>query len=206
MNLDTIIRAVQKEVGADVDGMAGPETWGKIYTRLVAKQSDDVATQEQFEALYQPADARSERAIATLLPPVRRYARALVHAAAEQGITIIVTSGTRTYEEQDGLYEQGRTKPGRIVTNARGGYSNHNHGIAFDVTIFANGQPIWESPNYKALGAIGRSLGLTWGGDWQSLNDEPHFELRPNWAAGMSERDMLAELRLRQSRREDAFA
>ena len=68
-------------------------------------------------------DDRSEKMIATLLPQVQPYARALVKKAAQHGITVKVIDGLRTYEEQNELFAQGRTKPGRIVTNARGGIS-----------------------------------------------------------------------------------
>jgi len=63
-------------------------------------------------------DDRSEKAIATLLPQVQPYARALVKKAAQHGITIKVIAGMRTYDEQNELFTQGRTKPGRIVTKA----------------------------------------------------------------------------------------
>ncbi len=109
-------------------------------------------------------------------------------------------SATRTCEEQDALYEQSRTKPGRIVTSARGGYSNHNFGSAFDIGVFEAGRYLPESPAYKAVGALGVQFGLEWGGNWKSIQDEPHFPLRPAWAREMSERDMLAELRRRNSR------
>src|SRR5579859_3440231 len=74
-------------------------------------------------------DLRSEKNIATLLPGVQPYARALVHKAADAGIAIKIISGLRTYEQQDALYAQGRSKPGQIVTKAKGGQSNHNFGI-----------------------------------------------------------------------------
>lgn len=150
-------------------------------------------------------DERSETNLKGLRPEVRDLARNLVREAARHGIKIKVTSGLRTYDEQNALYAQGRTKPGRIVTNARGGYSNHNFGIAFDVTIFNGRNPVWESPQYKIVGAIGKRLGLEWGGDWRGFNDEPHFQLRPPWAAGMAERLMLAEMRSRVARGKDLF-
>jgi peptidoglycan L-alanyl-D-glutamate endopeptidase CwlK len=84
--------------------------------------------------------------IATLLPQVQPYARALIGKAAAAGITIKVISGLRTHEEQNDLYAQGRTKRGPIVTNARGGYSNHNFGIAFDAGVFESGTYLDESP------------------------------------------------------------
>jgi peptidoglycan L-alanyl-D-glutamate endopeptidase CwlK len=153
-----------------------------------------------------PVDDRSEKVIATLLPEVQPYARTLVHKAAEAGITIKVISGLRTYEEQDALFAQGRTTPGRKVTNAPAGHSNHNFGIAFDVGVFDGSNYIEESPDYKTVGKIGVDLGLEWGGNWQSIQDEPHFELRPDWASDLSESDMLAELRDRKDSGKEAYA
>ena len=129
-----------------------------------------------------------------------------MRAAAQQGITIKVISGTRSYDQQNALYEQGRSKPGPIVTKARGGYSNHNFAIAFDIGLFDEGKYIPESPLYKVVGSIGKSMGLEWGGDWRSIVDEPHFQLRPEWAEGVSESSMLAELRNRHDTGKDAFA
>ena len=97
-------------------------------------------------------------------------------------------------------------RAGQIVTNARGGYSNHNFGLAFDVGVFDGGRYLGESPLYKVVGALGRSLGLEWGGDWRSIQDEPHFQLRPAWAAQMSERDFLAQLRWRRGNGVGIFA
>jgi peptidoglycan L-alanyl-D-glutamate endopeptidase CwlK len=142
--------------------------------------------------------------IATLHPKVQPYARALVLKAASAGITIKIISGLRTYAEQDALYAQGRTKPGNIVTRVKGGYSNHNFGVAFDVGVFDGPKYVPESPRYKAVGAIGLDLGLEWGGNWKDFKDEPHFQLRPKWAAG-SEKDMLAELRTRKAAGKDLY-
>ena len=86
-------------------------------------------------------------------------------------------------------------RPGAKVTNARGGYSNHNFGIAFDVGVFEGSKYLRESVKYKAVGALGMDLGLEWGGNWKSIVDQPHFQLRPEWAQPLSEKDMLAELR-----------
>ena len=49
-------------------------------------------------------------------------------------------------------------------------------------------------------------MGLEWGGNWKSIQDEPHFQLRPEWAGGMGERDMLAELRQRKDSGKDFYA
>ncbi len=209
MDIRAIICAVQKELGIGVDGNAGPQTWRAIYLRLKGKEPDEegapVTTTRLPSAAAGTVDARSEKAIATLQPQVCCYARALVLKAAGMGITIRVISGLRTYAEQDALFEQGRGKPGRKVTNARGGYSNHNFGIAFDVGVFRGGCYLPESSSYKAVGALGRELGLDWGGDWKTIKDEPHYQLRPHWASNISERDMLGELRTRKASGRDCY-
>jgi peptidoglycan L-alanyl-D-glutamate endopeptidase CwlK len=193
MKIDEMIAAVQEKLGVQVDGRAGTETWGAIYSRIVQPQIEGMAPSNAIEAV----DERSEKNIATLLPEIQPLARALVQKAAQSGIRIKVISGLRTYAEQDELYAQGRTKPGSIVTNARGGYSNHNFGIAFDVGIFEGNKYLGKSIKYKAVGALGMDLGLEWGGNWKTIHDEAHFQLRPSWASDLSEKALLAELRTR---------
>jgi len=193
MKLEAMIAAVQKKLGVQVDGRAGTETWGAIYAHIVKPAIDGLPPAEAIE----PADARSEKCIATLLPEVRPIARALVQKAKQAGIQIKILSGLRTYAEQDELYAQGRSKSGRKVTNARGGYSNHNFGIAFDVGVFEGSKYLGDSVKYKAVGALGMDLGLEWGGNWKTMVDQPHFQLRPQWAADLNEKAMLAELRKR---------
>jgi peptidoglycan L-alanyl-D-glutamate endopeptidase CwlK len=196
MTLEDMVRGVQAKLGIQVDGRAGPETWGAIHARIVGPAG----------VALDPVDARSERNIATLLPEVRPIARALVQKAAQAGIRIKVISALRTYAEQDALYAQGRTRPGRRVTNARGGWSNHNFGIAFDVGVFEGAAYVPRSAKYKAVGALGMDLGLEWGGSWKTIVDEPHFQLRPEWAEDMPEREMLAELRARVAQGAPVYA
>jgi peptidoglycan L-alanyl-D-glutamate endopeptidase CwlK len=193
MELQVLIKAVQQRLGVKADGFAGPETWKAIYQAVIG---EDPATNR---AAFEPVDARSESVIAKLQPQVQPYARALVHNAQLAGVDIRVISGFRSYAEQDALFAQGRTKPGRKVTNAKGGESNHNFGIAFDIGIFRGAEYLPESPAYDTVGALGKELGLEWGGDWEGLVDKPHFELRPGWADHLSEREMLAELRRRNT-------
>lgn len=209
--LDETIRAVQKKLGVFVDGNPGPTTWGAIHLAVVGQKTSDEVKEAGTPALVgegKLADSRSEKNIATLHPRVRPFARALIEKAAGKGIIIKVTSGTRTFAEQDQLFAQ-RPK----VTNARGGFSNHNFGIAIDITIFKGSTdpeqaktPVFESPLYKVIGALGTDLGLEWGGNWKTIVDEPHFQLRPAWAKDMKESDMLAELRRRKESGKDFFA
>ncbi|GMU46756.1 MAG: hypothetical protein AMXMBFR26_15380 [Porticoccaceae bacterium] len=195
MTIEEMIAAVQRELGVQVDGRAGPETWGAIHRRLVKPTA--TGGPPPAAPAIDAVDPRSEGHIATLLPEVQPLARALVQKAAQHDIRIRVISGTRSYAEQDALYAQGRTAPGSKVTNARGGHSNHNFGIAFDIGVFEGNKYLGESVKYKAVGALGMELGLEWGGNWKTIVDEPHFQLRPAWAAGLAERDLLAELRAR---------
>jgi peptidoglycan LD-endopeptidase CwlK len=127
-------------------------------------------------------DPRTESNIATLHPvaqaAARQFMAAVTAAMTMEEVVVKIIAGTRTYAEQDALYAQGRTKRGPRVTNARGGYSNHNFGIAWDIGLFKGPQYLDDSPLYRTCGSIGRSLGLEWGGDWQSIDDEPHFQLK----------------------------
>jgi peptidoglycan L-alanyl-D-glutamate endopeptidase CwlK len=193
MTIEELIAGVQQKLGVQVDGRAGPETWGAIYACIVKPKVGGVAPAQAIE----PVDPRSEKCIATLLPEVAPIARSLVQKAQQSGIRIKIISGLRSYAEQDALYAQGRATPGPKVTNARAGYSNHNFGIAFDIGVFEGSAYLAESVKYKAVGALGMDLGLEWGGSWKSIVDQPHFQLRPAWALTLSERDMLAELRER---------
>lgn len=193
MKIEEMIAAIQKKLGIEVDGRAGPETWGAIYAEIVKPTVEGKPPGEAIDTV----DAQSEKKIATLLPEVQPFARTLVQKAALSEIRIKIISGLRTYEEQDELYAKGRTTPGPKVTNARGGYSNHNFGIAFDIGVFEGQKYLGDSVKYKAVGALGTDLGLEWGGNWKTITDQPHYQLRPSWAADLTEREMLAELRER---------
>jgi len=139
-------------------------------------------------------DERTERNIATLHPKAQEKARQFMQAVlpimAQRGVVARIISGTRSYAEQDALFAK---RP--QVTKARGGYSNHNFGIAWDIGLFREKDYLEDSPLYRECGEIGRSLGLEWGGDWKSFKDEPHFQvptgltmaqLRARVAAGQS--------------------
>lgn len=201
MKIDELISAVQSSLGLHVDGKAGPETWNAIYQNIVKPG----AVNSSLVSIPGPVDTRSEKIIATLLPEVQPYGRALIQKAAAVGINIKIISGLRTYEEQNKLYAQGRTQPGNKVTNAKAGQSNHNFGIAFDIGVFEGTKYLDDSPKYKTVGMLGTELGLEWGGNWKTIVDQPHFQLRPNWAMELTEKAMLAELRVRKDSGESYF-
>lgn len=106
--------------------------------------------------------------------------RAVITQMHAQGIYICVAQGFRSFAEQDALYAQGRTKPGSIVTNARGGQSNHNYGVAVDLCLYTQdgSDVIWTvEGNFRKVIAAMKAQGFKWGGDWVSFKDYPHFEL-----------------------------
>lgn len=95
---------------------------------------------------------------------------------AEEGVNYILTCTRRTQEDQDALYAQGRTKPGKIVTWTQ--KSKHIDGVAFDIAIMKNGKISWAPADYMKAGEIGMQVGLSWGGAWARNKDYPHFELK----------------------------
>ncbi len=117
------------------------------------------------------------RRIEDLHPAFQPLARRFLEKCLGEGHDVIITCGYRSASEQDALYAQGRTTPGKRVTNARGGQSWHNYGLAIDVVFVKDGKAWWNGP-WNALGAIGEGLGLTWGGRFK-LVDRPHFEWHP---------------------------
>src|SRR5262245_44450853 len=123
-------------------------------------------------------DARSEKNIKTLVPKAQEKAREFLQAVKDAGINAKIIDGSRTFKEQDALFAIGRTKPGHIVTNARGGFSNHNFGVAWDIGIFEGTKFITESSLYDKAGRIGKDQGLEWGGDFNSIIDKPHFQCK----------------------------
>jgi peptidoglycan L-alanyl-D-glutamate endopeptidase CwlK len=141
-------------------------------------------------------DQRSKKNIATLHPSLQPLAIGLIELALEHGITAKVIAGLRTYEEQNKLYAQGRTAPGKVVTKAKGGQSWHNFAIAFDIGVFsADGRTYFpESHAYRIVGELGESLGLEWGGRWKNFPDEPHFQLKLELSIGQLHQRKMAGL------------
>lgn len=117
------------------------------------------------------------RDIKQLHPDLQIIISKFVEECRKNGLIVGIADCYRNEQEQNALYAQGRTKPGKIVTNARYGDSFHNWFLAFD--IFRNdGKGAYNDSDgwFTRVGQIGKSLGLSWGGDWKGLVDKPHFE------------------------------
>lgn len=111
----------------------------------------------------------------------------------EHGIKVIFTWGFRSIDEQNKLYAKGRTAPGNVVTNAYGGYSWHNYGLAADYAFVVNGKVTWNGP-WATFGHIARQCGLEWGGDWKRMKDRPHVQ----WTGGRTLAQMRAAAKARK--------
>lgn len=143
----------------------------------------------------------ASRRIEDLHPKMQPLARAFQAEAERLGLDFIFTCTYRSGTEQNELYAQGRSKPGRIVTNARAGQSKHNFEIsgkpaalAFDIVPMRHGKAIWGTSGngiddnpadddkddlelWQRLGAIGEKLGLNWyGRPGARFKEFPHFE------------------------------
>ncbi|WP_082411887.1 M15 family metallopeptidase [Thalassobacillus devorans] len=142
-----------------------------------------------------------------LHPAVAEKRDELIDRAADKGIDVVITEGFRTIEEQEEIYERGRSEDGDIVTYAEGGESYHNYGLAIDFALRKeNGDIIWDTEydgndngdsDWMEVVDIAKELGFDWGGDWRRFKDYPHLQMdlgysirelkngfRPDWPEG----------------------
>lgn len=140
-------------------------------------------------------DKVSEIRVALLHPRVRDEVKALIEKVElgfAKNVAVRLVQTLRTIEEQNALYAQGRTKPGPIVTNAKGGSSYHNYGLAFDFAILldkdGNGtydELSWDIKkdndkdgiaDWLEVVKVFEAAGWEWGGKWSSIKDYPHLQ------------------------------
>lgn len=190
MGLIADTKAIQRHVGVSADGIYGPVTAAAVRLHLVnqgkpleAEKKAPARSSDGFEF-----DARTEKNLATLSPAAQAKFRPFIAqaqaVAASMGFDYKAISGNRTYAQQNALYAKGRTKPGKKVTKARGGYSNHNFAIALDFGVFKGGAYLDNSDPkaahkvHAAVAQVAARHGIEWGGNWRSFKDTPHFEVR----------------------------
>ncbi|MEK4474367.1 M15 family metallopeptidase [Paenibacillus sp. FSL R7-0048] len=132
--------------------------------------------------------AKSAARLSGLQLVVKTATVALIERCYIRGVNIVITQGLRTIAEQDALYAQGRTKPGSIVTNAKGGTSYHNYGLAIDFgLLLPDGKQVsWDLKrdgdgdkvaDWMEVVQEAKALGFEWGGDFVSIKDAPHFQI-----------------------------
>lgn len=147
----------------------------------------------------------NSRKIEDLHPKVAAMCAEFVKRCDEAGIDVIITSTYRDAESQNALYAQGRTAPGKKVTNAKAGQSWHNYQLAFDFVPMRNGKPVWstagngvdENPAdddtddlelWERCGMLAEGVGLEWAGRWKSFREMAHLQ----WTGGLSLADLQA--------------
>jgi peptidoglycan L-alanyl-D-glutamate endopeptidase CwlK len=119
----------------------------------------------------------NSRSLDELHPVVQAKCQAFLDKCEAQGIDVIITSTYRDSESQEALYAQGRTAPGKCVTNVRGGFSYHNWRVAFDFVPCVNGKCVWNDNDlWERCGTIAEECGLEWGGRWTKFVDKPHCQ------------------------------
>jgi len=120
----------------------------------------------------------NSRKLEDLIPQAKERVERFIALCHEQGIDLLVTSTFRDNESQGELYEQGRTRPGKVVTNAKPGESWHNYRCAVDVVPLVNGKPNWDGsdPIWQTIGELGEQAGLEWAGRWHSFKELAHFQ------------------------------
>lgn len=121
-------------------------------------------------------------------PAKERIISFLAEYKQATGVELLITSTLRDYTCQNMLYAKGRTISGNIVTNARGGESFHNYGLAMDAYPLVHGKPLWEAtynsvasgdvlyPEWESYGKIAKLHELEWGWDWRRFRECPHLQ------------------------------
>lgn len=135
-------------------------------------------------------DKVTQDRISKLHPSVRDEVTKIIEEINTKFLTgrakVRIAQGLRTFAEQDALYAQGRTKPGKKVTNAKGGQSVHNYGFAVDIVLIIDGKEAsWDTKkdwdgdkvaDWDECVKVFAKYGWSWGGNWTSFKDMPHFD------------------------------
>lgn len=117
------------------------------------------------------------RDISRLRSDVAANCRVFIQWCKAAGLPVLVVETVRDLEYQASLYAQGRTKPGKIVTNQKTpSFHWDKVGLAFDICKNVKGHEYDDADFFRRCGAIGKEMGFSWGGDWKSLPDRPHFQ------------------------------
>lgn len=130
------------------------------------------------------------RDINQLSPQAQVACNLFITECKKAGLNVLITETYRPQARQNYLYEQGRTRPGKIVTWTKS--SRHTGKMAWDICKNVKGQEYSDNAFFDSCGKIARSLGITWGGTW-STPDKPHFEITSKWKSPIKEDDEMVE-------------
>lgn len=120
------------------------------------------------------------RDIKQLNPVAQKACNLFMEECKKAGLKVLITETYRSQARQNYLYEQGRTRPGNVVTWTKS--SRHTSKMAWDICKNVKGQEYSDAKFFEQCGAIAKKLGITWGGTWKTP-DKPHFEVTASWKA-----------------------
>lgn len=112
----------------------------------------------------------NSRDVDKLRPDVAANCWALIALAKQAGYNVLVTGTVRDTEYQTLCYNQGNA--GTKIPS----FHSVKAGLAFDICQNVKGREYNDNAFWQAVGAIGKKIGFTWGGDWKSIVDKPHFQ------------------------------
>ena len=119
----------------------------------------------------------NSRSLSDLNPKVAAMCSEFINRCKAESIDVLITSTYRDAASQNELYAQGRTKPGKKVTNAKAGQSYHNWRVAFDFVPIINGKAQWNDAKlFTQCGEIAESVGLEWAGRWTKFKEMAHCQ------------------------------
>jgi peptidoglycan L-alanyl-D-glutamate endopeptidase CwlK len=183
--------AFQRAQGLTIDGKVGPKTLSKavamglagfdLKAPLIVKKPVVTPTDSHIAIFKGTENEKINLAMMSrLAPKMQQKLLVFLEAAAADGVELRIVQALRTWAEQDALFAQGRTKPGDIVTNARGGQSFHNFGVAADLAPVIDGTvdkvKSWKEKLFVPYKEWATKAGLEWGGNWKHI-DLPHVQL-----------------------------
>lgn len=125
--------------------------------------------------------------IAKAHPRLRKELLAIFNEIGQcltEGVSCRATSVFRSPSEQAEIYAIGRTKKGKIVTNAKPMQSYHNYGLAVDIVLIKDGKAVYDTKadmdgdgksDWIEVVNVFKKYGWEWGGDWR-FSDPPHFQ------------------------------
>ena len=158
-----------------------------------------------------------------LRPKTKKLCELFIEACRKAGINLVITQTLRSMYEQDAYYSQGREllstvnakrkkanlqpitekENKSIITKAIAGSSPHNYGLAWDIACIVNGKVDYNNLElYKTCGSIAKPINfegytIEWGGDFKSIKDYPHFQLK-NWKKYKERRRKMARKKVEE--------
>lgn len=119
----------------------------------------------------------SQRSLDKMVGVNQKLVEVVKLAITKSPFDFSISEGLRTVERQKELVAQKKSQTMK---------SRHLVGEAVDICVLVNGKANWDFENYRKVADVfkecAKELGvkITWGGDWTSFKDGPHFQIELN--------------------------